>query len=275
MLTFIVPLRARATTDDWPMVCQLFENTLASIFGQTDPDFRVLVLCHDRPTLRRRYDDRLEYLEVDLPIPSKKLGVSTMDDKWAKLATGLLHLSHSPPHYTMFVDADDLVSRHLVAYVKADADPNGYIIKDGYCYFASHTWLRHLSRTYDCGTNSILNTSQLEFPKSLSGPDRARCIALRWGHTKIEAKMKERGTPLKPLPFPGGIYVLHLEQDSAPCRGILPTRTRKTLHNHFGSVKRFLKVAHQYRPYTQGIEKDFGVGPDDYLRPRLDPRELS
>lgn len=248
------------------MVCQLFENTLRSIFGQTDPDFRVLIVCHERPILRRAYDNRLEYLEVDLPRPSASRGVSNMDDKWMKLASGLMHLSGDPPDYTMFVDADDLVSQHLVDYVKSDRNPNGYIINNGYQYLAGHTWLRHLSHTYNCGTNSILNTAQLEFPKSLAGQDRGRCIALSSGHTKIDAHMKERGTPLKSLPFPGAMYILHQEQETAPEHGIVPNNeTRKTLRNRLGLVKRFLKVAHQFRPYTRSLENGFAVGPDDYL----------
>ena len=36
----------------------------------------------------------------------------------------------------MLTDADDLVSDKLVAYVRRDRDPNGYLVTDGYMFDA-------------------------------------------------------------------------------------------------------------------------------------------
>lgn len=108
-----------------------------------------MVVCHDRPALQGEYDERLQFLDVDLPVPSANSGVSAMDDKWTKLALVLIHLADSPPAYTMFVDADDLVSRHLGTHVKKDAHPNGYIIKNGYLYHGGRRWLQHLRKTFN------------------------------------------------------------------------------------------------------------------------------
>ena len=64
MLCFITALKSKAVASDWIRVCELFESTLRSAYNQTDPDFRIIVVCHERPDLKERYDDRVVALRV-------------------------------------------------------------------------------------------------------------------------------------------------------------------------------------------------------------------
>ena len=53
MFCFVTPLRSPQLSDNWPRICELFERTATSVFRQTVPDFRHVVVCHERPTIRR------------------------------------------------------------------------------------------------------------------------------------------------------------------------------------------------------------------------------
>lgn len=261
LITFFVPLRSRRTTRNWELVCRLLENTLRSIFGQSDPRFDVLVICHELPTLTRDFGSRLRFLEVDLPVPSGDLKDSTMHDKWMKLACGLISVRDRPAAYSMFVDADDLVSSRIAAFVAKDRNPNGYIIKKGYWYTAGSNWMQ-FKNDFNCGTNSILRLDALHLPASLDSVSRMQCIALRSGHLKIESNMLAAGTPLAHLPFAGAAYVQHTEQwtqMSSP-----GAFSKRTLRKRAGALKRFMSSANQYRYFGKALQRELSVSPADY-----------
>ena len=69
MLLFGIPLKSKKVSADWPRVEGLFNSTLRSIFNQTDPDFRVIVACHEVPRTPYADDPRLEIVPVDFPPP--------------------------------------------------------------------------------------------------------------------------------------------------------------------------------------------------------------
>ena len=48
---FGIALKARATAKSWALVVRDFNRTLASIYNQSNPNFRVLVGCHEIPDL--------------------------------------------------------------------------------------------------------------------------------------------------------------------------------------------------------------------------------
>ena len=68
MIYFGVTLRSRASAKNWNNVEKDFNRTLRSLYNQTDPDFRIIVACHDIPRLDGKYDDRVEFLVTDIPI---------------------------------------------------------------------------------------------------------------------------------------------------------------------------------------------------------------
>lgn len=70
MMYFGIPLRSKAASKNWTHVEEVFGRTLNSICRQTDPEFKVLVACHDVPRLNKKYDDRVEFLISDSPLPT-------------------------------------------------------------------------------------------------------------------------------------------------------------------------------------------------------------
>jgi len=85
MLCFVMALKSKAVSTNWERVSQLFENSLRSAYHQRDPNFKIIVVCHETPQLTQCYDERVEIINVDFPPPQKLVTELTMQDKWRKL----------------------------------------------------------------------------------------------------------------------------------------------------------------------------------------------
>jgi hypothetical protein len=66
---FGIPLKARVTARNWSNTVRDFNRTLASIYNQTNPNFRVLVGCHEVPDLMFPTDHRLKFLRIQAKPP--------------------------------------------------------------------------------------------------------------------------------------------------------------------------------------------------------------
>ena len=70
VVTFAIPLRSKAASNDWGKVSALFNRTLASVCRQINGDFRVVVACHDVPELLPGLPlEKIEFIQVDSPLP--------------------------------------------------------------------------------------------------------------------------------------------------------------------------------------------------------------
>jgi len=207
MFCFITALKSKAVSKDWARVCELFESALRSANQQTDPDFRIIVVCHEKPDVRGTYDDRVQFVSVGFPPPPPTEMKLLMLDKWKKLAVGVREAERFKPDFIMFQDADDLVSRRIVAHAHANRSANGFVIRRGYEWVYGKSWIT-LQNELHCGTDSIVNTRLFEYPKDLAQETVERCLILRYGHTQIEQECARRGAPLLLLPFRGAIYTV-------------------------------------------------------------------
>ncbi len=123
ILYFGIPLISRQAARNWDVITRLFNNTLASIFNQSNGNFKVLVACHDIPTIDPSYKSKTEFLPVDAPIPVTN--AERMSDKGKKKQALAKRLHELGGGYLMFLDADDLVHRELVSYVLSQQHPHG------------------------------------------------------------------------------------------------------------------------------------------------------
>lgn len=69
MIYFGIPLRSKKASKDWENVTGIFNRTLASVYNQTDSDFRIFVACHEIPLLDKEYDDRVEFIKSETETP--------------------------------------------------------------------------------------------------------------------------------------------------------------------------------------------------------------
>lgn len=212
MLTFMIPLMSKKTANNWDTVSTLFNRTLWSCYNQTDPDYRILVACHEIPILTHKYDDRVEFIQVseeDAPIPTNQ--DEKMIDKGYKTHTLAMRLRELGGGFAMLVDADDLVSCHLAEFVNSHKYSNGYYVKTGYVYFVGDTFMKVCPK-FPASTAYIINYSIDDLPNEYPEIMKDNCDDNPWiirkRHGGIVAACKQLGRPLEVLPFKAVVYVL-------------------------------------------------------------------
>lgn len=206
MLTFVIPLRAKSTTQNWARFTRIFEGTLASVCNQLNPEYRIIVVCHDVPAALRLDASRVEFVPVDFPLPENNYAAYNRD-KWRKLLIGFSRAKSLGSDFIMRVDSDDRVSHHLAGFVERHRDAPGWILKQGYRYRWNSRFIYH-EDAYNCGTNTIINAEHLSWPEDRSEAEQIEFVSHHFGHLGVEEHMRGLGAPLAELPFRGGVYVL-------------------------------------------------------------------
>jgi hypothetical protein len=246
MLVFLVPFKSARAAACWDRACRLLARTLASACAQTSRAFRVVVVCHELPE-GDFADPALEFVQADHPAPSPSNPDDLRADKKRKLLIALRSARKHAPSHVMFLDADDLVSRRLAAFVAANPQANGWFLRSGYFHCERQPRLHLERRRFDqwCGSSHIVRPEHLEF---LDRMDDRRF----YFHTRLTRDLRRQGTPIRPLPFRGGIYsIAHGENFRDYERILWPD------HPVLGGLRR---VAFQ-RALTPDIRREFGLYP--------------
>ena len=262
MLVFVIPLKSKLVSHSWSTVSSLFERTLKSVCNQTSPDFKVIVVCHEQPSIEFEHKN-IEYIMVDFS-PPKLIGEPTEDhtrketDHAKKLWLGSVYAESLNPSHVMFVDSDDLVSRRLATFTDGHIRSNGWYINQGFEYPSKENVIYPKSKFYTkCGTSNIIRYDLLK-PLLEAHLDQ---VDARNGAPYMRHKLQRRylantGNPLLPLPFEGAVYVtghgdnIFLEYFS---------RKQKNLLDYgrlYGGKLRKRLVA---RPITNEIRDEFGL----------------
>jgi len=258
MLVFVVPLKSQQVSSSWERVSRLFERCIQSICNQTSDNFRIIVVCHERPQIKFIHP-RIQYLEVNFPPPSLADLKSKEVDKTRKGLLGLIAAGELEPSHVMQVDADDCISKHLVEFVAKHRQSNGWFLKKGYVYTEARKFI-YINRTHFhewCGSCNILRYDLHEliqqnlqkFP--LTEEDYYQ-YEQNYHHAKVVDRMAERGTPIKPLPFIGAVYTLGNGENIHPTNSQRLLKTNKLL----SPVK---KILINLRPLTPKIRSEFGL----------------
>jgi hypothetical protein len=216
VLVFILALQDPAASKNWSRASQLCERTLRSICAQTDPDFRVILVCNTRPETDFAHP-HLTIIEREFPIPAATSS-ARMNDKWSKLKVGLAAARHLAPAHIMFVDADDCVHRGLAEHVTRHPDSIGWSMDVGYLRDEGSRWIYRREDFFRfCGSSAIVRLSTEDFPASELEPSENYFI-LANGHGAIRQHMIEQGRPLQTLPFVGAVYMTNTGENDSGIR---------------------------------------------------------
>lgn len=265
MLLFVVPIKSPKLSRNWPLACRLFERCLRSICAQTSGDFRVVVVCNQKPVIRFEHP-QVEYIEMDFPVPETRradeipttgydYGLSAEiarknADKARKLRTGFDYGARYQPTHCMGVDADDCVSRRLAAFVGRHAQAEGWFFRKGFIHPEGGRLVYKNVKNFNqtCGSSVIVRYDLRSLV--LENPDfYAHCI--------------ER-PPLVPLPFPGAIYSIangdNIYMTAATTSQIQGAIWRKLFSP---ALPQLLKKLFKYRPglVTGRMRAEFGLYP--------------
>jgi hypothetical protein len=221
---FGIPLKARATAKNWDWTVRDFNRTLASVYNQTNPNFRILVGCHDIPDLLIPTDERLEFLRVDSSTPDlQKDPQSIFPDKARKLRRVGDRFRQAGGCWYMTLDADDLVSSQLVEFVLRHPNPNGSIARQGYLLDQEsrvialipepNIFAPAFDRIAGC---VVFRFNEKDFlptqDQVYSQPRFDRYVVFSDHRTFWDMSLKEN-RPLRPFPFPAYVYVLNTGQN--------------------------------------------------------------
>src|SRR5207245_8122855 len=119
--------------------------------------------------------ERLEFLTFDFPLPRKspcslrlthEAWPAMSDDKVNKLIAGVQRARELNADFVMLLDADDLVSRRLVAHVQSHPEADGWFVKHGWRYEYGRRWMETLD-----GFNEVSSACNVVARRWFSFPD--------------------------------------------------------------------------------------------------------
>lgn len=210
MIYFCIPLRSKASSQNWAEVTRVFNRTLNSVYAQTDPNFKIFVACHEIPVLDRKYDERVEFLlsETDTPKTKEEM---LLDKGW-KISMMAKKVRAAGGGYTMLVDADDLISNRIAEYVNSHPRCNGYLSRYGYVYHEGSDYMKRVENLHKlCGSCSIVyytpDDLPNEMPKSFFDNSPVDRWIIRKPHCDIPDFLEAHGRRLSTIPFPTTVYV--------------------------------------------------------------------
>jgi len=229
-LIFAVPVVARSQCKDWEVVQWNLRRTVKSIRQNTSPNFRIVLACNELPELEEPGLGDIDILVVPF---GPELNVSKQgEDKARKrryIASWLRKTLDVPACYIMMLDADDLISRELVAYVTADNNRRSYVAEKGYIYDCSTGLLHRIEEGFSryCGSGFIGYFEKNALPRDIEDLESVFSrfgVApsqnpLMVGHKEYARLAAEVGIPADALPFPAIVYMAN-HQESLRLRRI-------------------------------------------------------
>jgi hypothetical protein len=210
---FSIPLMGRRNEQGWKVACSTLANTLNSIRRQTDPEFEVVITGHERPDIDEMDDRRITFIEAGFQKPTDPSRYS--QDKYKKRATNILHIKKQGAGYVMMLDADDLVSRNLVRYIREQDAPYGYTLRKGYALDYSSGVIAPVPGAWPCSFNKLCGSCTVlyltpgDIGSSLQDMHESFYGRFRPPHSKWEETAMLAERPLHPVSFPAVVYVLN------------------------------------------------------------------
>ncbi|WP_375324232.1 hypothetical protein [Flagellimonas sp. GZD32] len=208
MLRFVIPLKSKTVSNNWVVFSKIFERTLKSICNQTEENFQVVVVHHEKPELSFT-DERITFLPADFDPP--RLGGDQdlnyclkNQDKSRKILMGTyLNLKEEPSHI-MVVDSDDLISNKIARYVNNNNHNKlGWFISKGYFYREGKKFAFYKKKDFNllCGSCLILGRDHVE-KVIVPNPVKPKYPLDYYNHKTVIIN----GKRLEELPFAGAIY---------------------------------------------------------------------
>ena len=271
MVCFIIALMNKEVASDWEKVEKNFNNTLHSVFNQTDERFRVYVGYTDRPKLYEEYDNRLVMIPCNTHTPVERIE-KLLDRAWklSACANAIYNdidcISFEDGGVYVFpVDADDLVNRRIAEYANNHPSANGFKSKKSYRHQKGKNYLE--ITPYFGGSMNVMKLYKDDLTAEM--PDVSLCFDLptarimnqspvRWTDHEVEQQFADLGRPLSYFPFRSTIYVVGTGDnlsDSDPDNNSNNNRKKR-----FHPVAFLRKISpFNKKLITKRIKEEFGI----------------
>lgn len=256
-MIFIIPVKSAVISPDWDKFSKIFERTVRSVCGQTDQDFKVVVVCNEKPVIGFEHPN-LHYVHVDFPPPTPEatkdfIGLHSPKeaDKSKKIIAGFEYAKQFDTTHVMVVDADDCVNNNIAAFAKKHPDVDGWYSKSGYVYREGSKLI--FKKTSDFG--SLCGTCIVVKPQYLLGlisPD------MYYRHPK---RTLENGYKMQPLPFSAAVYTINGENYFMTESAVKHLKSKGKGSTAINGFSTLIKRALRYRIWflTNAVKKRFGL----------------
>lgn len=264
MIIFLIALKAKQVARDWSYTCSLLNRTLASIYNQVNPDFKVLLVCHDKPDVKVEHPSLILY-QVDFPIPNKTYEEMLLDRDLKELI-GRQVAKNFNPDYIMVVDADDCLHRRIAEVLNQELTKpivaDGFLVDSGYIYYEKTKRFVPRAGFYQfCGSTLALRTELYDTPDSSSYESLLNFYnkGLFHSHGLLVNYWQSRGKVIKPFPFRGCIYVRpNLDPGLDTAKDIAHVLQKKDLKMLLSPLKRQIDCILKSKKVSEDIRLDFG-----------------
>jgi hypothetical protein len=183
MMTFVVPFRSKASSNNWNYHSALLYRTIVSLLNQTDRNFKVIVVYTDYPE-RVIESENLIWLHFPFPFLtvrditdyetyakayfSKEKFAEYAMDQARKSIYGSQLAKELGSKYIMSVDADDLVSNKIAKFVNTygDIENPGWFVNKGYVHLDGKNYVYRYPKNLNqfCGSTYIDRTDLVSIP---------------------------------------------------------------------------------------------------------------
>ena len=213
LIVFGIPLKSKKNSRDWDAVQNNLRRTLRTLFWQRDANFHVIVCGHDKPDFGK-FEDKVSWLPVHWDPPTAKEQYS--QDKSRKRKWILVNLNRlleaNEGLYYFLLDADDLLSKDVVEFIRSNDNRTGYLVDKGYVFDNSNGNLAKMnkdSRPFykSCGSSAVFWLDKKDLPKKLS--DKTTFWSALIDHKEYPEVCEAHGRPLRTFPFYAAMYMLN------------------------------------------------------------------
>ncbi|TIX90983.1 galactosyl transferase [Rhizobium sp. P44RR-XXIV] len=213
LVTFVIPVRHQANSKDWPSLKRRLAQTIASISGQSNGNWRGVIVANegaDLPDLPPKFSvQRVTFPANPLydlhSAEREQVYEAVRLDKGRRVLTGML--SARDTHFFMVVDDDDFISANIVDFVARNVTANGWKIDRGYLWSeGGRLLLHHDDFANYCGTSLITRSDLYRLPAAFEDAGVDYIKSMLGSHVRIGKLLADAGSPLGSLPFRGAIY---------------------------------------------------------------------
>ena len=262
MLVFVVPLKSQKVSKSWNYTSELVTRSMRSICNQTSSNFKVIVVCHEKPNTNFVHPN-ISYVEVDYPAPKSTDYNAKRLDKVRKVATGLTLAKELQTSHTMVIDADDCVSKYLAEFVNKRAKCNGWFVNKGYRYDDGSKRILPVKKNFYklCASSIIVRRDLYKLPKKLEydPSEYNSLVQTQIHHSKVPEYNRTEGQPFEPLPFMGAIYITPLNGDNLFAQRSFSNKLRENPRMILSPVKKALLYRLNSQYLTDSIRDEFGL----------------
>ena len=261
-LVFVVPLKSPAASNDWIRTVALALRCMASVYRQSVRTFRLVMAANEFPY--HSTDPAIRILEDPYPIPATS--ADGLVDKNRKLQRCLVEAKEMAPCYVMKLDADDMIHRDLVKYVR-EREAGGFTLARGYLHADGRRSVQVEDRFHKvCGSSNIVRVGPDDLPHSMDA-EADRYPILNCGHHQFPEFYEEKGYRIETVPFRAAVYSSGNGENHSGYDVRLSRSRREWLHSWA-----------RRRPLRRRIREDFCLVPiktlEDVVRRREVPMGL-